>query len=221
MLQDWDWQTAEREFKRAIALNPNYVPARHWYSHYFVYLGRFDESLAESQRALALDPLDVGMNSHLGFHYWNARQYEPAIAALQKALAINQNHTLSHLILGLVYEQQGRYQDAIAEMQKGRELGGGDWRGMMGHMYAVAGQRGEAEKLVAELLEERKHKYISPFNIARIYAGLGEKDQAFAWLEKAYDERDSSLTNIKIDPQFDRLHADAHFADLLRRMGLE
>jgi serine/threonine-protein kinase len=220
MLQEWDWKTAEREFKRAIELNPNYVPARHWYSHYFVYQGRFDESLVESRRALALDPIDVGINFHLGFHYFNARQYDQAIAAFQKTLGINKNHSDTHFLLGAVYEQQGRYQEAIAEMQKSNELGSPDMRGWIGHLYASAGQRGEAEKILAQLLEESKRKHVSPVSIAIIYAGLGQPDQTFAWLEKAYTERDSSLTNLKVDPRNDSLRSDSRFADLLRRIGL-
>jgi serine/threonine-protein kinase len=220
MLQEWDWKTAEREFKRAIALNPNYVPARHWYSHYLIYLGRIDESLVESQRALELDPLDVGINHHLGFHYFYARQYDQAVAQLQKTLDMNRNHTDTHGILGGVYEQQGRYQEAIAEMQKIKELGGEDARWMMGHMYASSGRSGEAEKLLAQLQEEAKHRHVSPFGIAMIHEGLGQKDQAFAWLEKAYTEHDSSLTNLKADPRVDSLRADSRFTDLLRRMGI-
>jgi len=220
MLQEWDWRVAERELKRAIALNPNYVSARHFYSHYFIYQGRFAESLAESQRALALDPLDAGMNFHLGFHYFNARQYEQASAQLQKTLEINRNHEDAHALLGLVYTQQGRYQEALTELQKSKELGGPDHRGSIGYLYAVSGQRGEAQMLLAQLQEEAKHKYVSPYNIARIHTGLGEQDQAFAWLEKAYAERDSNLTNIKVQPDFDSLHSDPRFADLLRRIGL-
>ncbi len=220
MLQEWDWQTAEREFQRAVALNPNYVPALHMYSHYFIYRERFPESLAMSQRALALDPLDVGMNYHMGFHYFNARQYEQAIAALQKTLTLNRNHPLVHEVLGMVYEQQGRYEDAITELKKSRELGGDDYVGSLAHAYAAAGRRNEAEKQLALLLEDRKHKYVSPFSIARIYEGLGDKEQAFAWLEKAFTEHDSNLTNIKAEPRSDRLRSDPRFADLLRRMGL-
>lgn len=220
MLDEWDWKGAEREIRRAIALNPNYVNARHWYSHYLIYLGRFPESLAESQSALALDPLDVGMNFHLGFHYYSARQYDQAIAQLQKALDMNPNHSDAHTILGLVYEQKGRYAEAIAELQKNRQLGGVDQRGCLGHVYASSGQMGKARKLLDELQEEAKHTNVSPFNIARIYEGLGEKDQAFAWLEKAYAERDSNLTNLKVEPEFDSLHSDPRFTDLLQRIGV-
>ncbi len=218
--QEWDWQTAEREFQRAIALNPNYVNAHHMYSHYFIYQGRFAESLAESERALALDPLDVAINFHLGLHYFFARQYAQAIKQLQKTLDIDRNYAEAHVILGLVYRQQGQYQQAIAELQKNAKMGGVDWRGILGNLYAISGQRSAAQKLLEELQEETKRKYVSPFGIAKIYAGWGEPEQTFAWLEKAYTEHDSNLTTLKVDPQFDGLHTDPRFVDLVRRVGL-
>ncbi len=219
---EWDWSSVEREFKRAIALNPNYVVAHHFYAHYLVLMGRLEEALAESQRALALDPLDVAMNFHLGWYYYQARQYDQAVVQLQKTLAMNRNHNGAHGILGHVYAQQGRYQEAIAELQKNAELGGIDTRGSLGHVYAISGQRGEAQKLLAQLQEEARHKDVSPYNIAKIYAGLGEQEQAIAWLEKAVVARDSNLTDpgLNVDVVFDSLHADPRFADLLRRMSL-
>jgi TolB-like protein/DNA-binding winged helix-turn-helix (wHTH) protein/Tfp pilus assembly protein PilF len=219
---EWDWAGAEREFKRAIALKPDFVPAHHWYSHVLISQGRFDESLAESLHALALDPLDVAMNFHLGFHYWNARQYDQARAQLEKTLTMDPNHHETHSILGLVYAQQGRYRDAISEWQKSMELGGWDKRGFLGYVYAVSGRRGEAQKLLAELLDEARSKPVSAYNIARIYTGLGDKAQAFTWLDRAIAERDSNLTmpGLKPDVQFDTLHSDPRFQELLHRMHL-
>jgi serine/threonine protein kinase/Tfp pilus assembly protein PilF len=219
---EWDWPRAEREFQRAIALKANYVPALHWYSHYLVFLGRFDESLVVSQRALAPDPLSVEMNYHLGFHYWNARQFDLAVMQLQKALAEKPNFSNAHGMLGTVYAIQGRYQEAIAEVLKSRSMSDNDNRGSLGHVYAVAGQRDEARKLLTQLQEEAKTKIISPYRIAMIYAGLDEKDQAFAWLEKAIAERDGNLTfpGLKVDTRIDNLRSDARFVELLRRMGL-
>jgi TolB-like protein/DNA-binding winged helix-turn-helix (wHTH) protein/Tfp pilus assembly protein PilF len=219
---EWDWPGAEREFKRTIALKPDFAPVHHWYSHLLISQGRFEESLSESLRGLALDPLDVALNFHLGFHYWNARQYEQASTQLQKTLAMNPNHPDTNGILGLVYAQQGRYREAIEKLQKSMELRGFDYRGLLGYVYAISGQRGEAQKLLAQLLEEARQKEVSPYNIARIYAGLGEKEQAFAWLERALADRDSNLTmpGLKVDMELDSLRPDARFADLLRRMGL-
>ena len=194
----------------------------HWYSHLLVAQGRFSESLSESLRALALDPLDGGINFHLGFHYFNARQLEQARAQLQKTLAMNPGFGEAHGMLGAVYEQQGRYQEAIAELQKSMELGGIDARGNIGHVYALSGRRGEAQKILRQLQEEAKSKPVSSYNVAKIYAGLGEKEQAFAWLEKALAERDSNLTipGLKVDVLFDNLRSDPRFAELLRRIGL-
>ena len=219
---EWDWAGAEREFKRAIALKPDFVPAHHWYSHVLISQGRFDESLAESLQALALDPLDVAMNFHLGFHYWNARQYDQASAQLEKTLTMDPNHHETHAILSLVYAQQRRYPEAIAQEQKSIELGGWDKRGFLGYLYAVSGRRGEAQKLLAQLLDEGRSKPVSAYNIARIYTGLGEKEQSFSWLERAIAERDSNLTmpGIKPDVQLDPLRSDPRFQDLLRRMHL-
>ena len=219
---EWDWEGAERRFKRAIGLNPNYANARHWYSHYLISMGRFDDSLAESRQALALDPLDAGMNFHLGFHYYNARQYGQAEAQLRKALEIDRNHSGAHDILGLVYGRQKRYQEAVAEMLRSRELGGMDNRGSLGHLYAVSGRTGEARRLLEQLQLEARHKPVSSYGIARVYAGLGETDQAFGWLDKAVVERDGNFSNpgIKVDHDFDPLRSDPRFAGLLRRMGL-
>ena len=220
---EWDWEGAEREFKRAIDLKPDLVPAHHWYSHLLLMQGRFDESLAESLRALALDPLDIGINFHLGYHYWNARQYEQASAQLEKTLAMEPSQPNTHGILGLVYSDQGRYREAIEELQKSMELGNKDMRGWLAYVYAISGQRGEAQKILRQLLEETKSKVVSACNIARIYAGLGEKEQAFAWLERAIAERDSNLTmpGLKVDTELDSLRSDSRFAGLLRRISLE
>ena len=219
---EWDWPGIEREFKHAIALDPNYVPALHKYSHYLILMGRFDGSLTVSQRALALDPLAVGMTFHLGAHYYRARQYDLAVTQVQKALAMSPNHTGAHAYLGFTYAQQGRYNEAIAGLQKSPERGVVDTRGDIGQVYALAGRRAEAEKLLTQLHEEAKHKPVSSYHIAGIYAVLGEKDQAFVWLEKAIAERDPNFTNQgpKVDVQFDNLRSDPRFADLLRRMGL-
>ena len=219
---EWDWAGAEREFKRAIALKPASVPAHHWYSHLLISQGRFDESLQESLRALALDPLDVAMNFHLGFHYWNARQYDQAAAQLKKTLTMDPNHHETHGILGLVYVQQQRYPEAITEWQKSVELGGWDKRGFLGYVYAVSGRRVEAQDLLDQLLKEAKSEPVSAYNIARIYTGLAEKEQAFSWLERAIAEHDSNLTmpGLKSDVQLDTLRSDPRFEGLLRRMRL-
>src|SRR5262249_22827238 len=118
------------------------------------------------------------------------------------------------------YAQQARYQEAIAELQKSREMGASDQRGKLGRVYAISGQRGEAQKLLDQLQEESKEKYVSPYNIAIIYEGLGDKEQAFRSLEKAYAERDSNIVHVKVEPDLESLHSDPRFGELVRRIGL-
>jgi tetratricopeptide (TPR) repeat protein len=141
---------------------------------------------------------------------------------LQKTLGLDQNHSGTHALLGMTYGELGRYPEAVAEIQKNHELKGRDLRGELGRIYALAGQRDKAQKLLAELQEEAKHKPVSPYSTAKIYASLGEKEQAFSWLEKAIAERDGNLTEpgLKVDRVFENLHSDPRFTDLLRRMGL-
>ncbi len=222
---DWDWNTAEREYQRAIALSPNYAEAHHNYAHYLVAQGRFDEALTESLRALAADPLDIGINFHLGWHYFRTRQDEQAVAQLKKTVALDPNYSGAHAVLALAYGELGRYPEAFAEIQKNQDLKGRDLRGNWGRIYALAGQRDKAQKLLTQLLAETQlpGKHVSPYNIAVIYASLGEKEQAFAWLEKALAERDGNLPDpgLKTDRLFDNLHSDPRFTDLLRRMGFQ
>ena len=220
MLWDLDWNRAEHHFRRAVELNPNDVSARHWYSHYLVAMGRFEESLAESHRAVALDPLDSAMSAHLGFHFIMAREYGRAVAQLERTLEMNPSSEMALGLLGAAYEQTGRYDDAIATYQKAMARGGADLRGYLAHAYAVSGRRAEARTILDELLEESRTKYVSPYNIALIYAGLDEADEMFAWLEKAYGQRDSNIVNLAVAPEFDAYRSDPRFVALLRRIGL-
>ena len=220
MLWDMDWNRAEHHFRRAVELSPNDVSARHWYSHYLVAIGRLDESLAESHRAVELDPLDSAMSAHLGFHFIMAREYGRAVAQLERTLEMNPSSEMALGLLGAAYEQTGRYDDAIAAYQQAMARGGADLRGHLAHAYAVSGRRAEARTILDELLEELRTKYVPPYNIALIYAGLGEADEMFAWLEKAYGQRDSNIVNLAVAPEFDAYRSDPRFAALLERLGL-
>ncbi len=220
---DWDWLGAEREHKRAIELNPGYATAHQWYSHYLLPMGRTDESLAESKLALELDPLSLIINLHLGWHYLYVRQYDKAIEQLRKTLELDPNFVLARLFLGQAYEQKAMHEEAIVEFQKAISLsrGGPVHVAALGHAYAVSGKRGEAQKVLERLIELSKRRYVPSYEISVIYAGLGDKEQAFAWLQKAYEERDSSwLLDVNLDPRFDDLRSDPRFADLVRRVGL-
>ncbi|MDQ6652177.1 MAG: protein kinase [Acidobacteriota bacterium] len=219
---DRDWPAAEREFKRAIELNPNYPVAYHWYAVYLMSAGRLDEALAQSRKAQELDPLSLPINMTLGWVLLIARHYDQSLEQLRKTLEMDPNFIPTHHRLGLLYEQEGKYDEAIAEFKQVLNLSAGKPLGIatLAHAYALAGKREEAQKNLAELQEMSKHRYVSPASIAIIYAALGDKDQAFAWLERADKANDLILVRLKVDPRFDSLRSDPRFADLVRRVGV-
>ena len=218
---EWDWLGAEREFKRAIELNPNYATAHHWYSDYLGEMGRHEEAIAEIKRAQQLDPLSLIINTVAGVRFHWARRYDEAVEQLRKTLEMDPNFAVAHHWLGQVYEQMGQHESAIAEHQKAIRASGGSSQAVaaLGHAYAAAGKRNEALRILADLNERRKTAYVSPYDIAVIHVALGEKDQAFEWLEKAYQERAAPIVVLKVDPRLDPLRSDPRFQGLLRRMN--
>jgi TolB-like protein/Flp pilus assembly protein TadD len=218
---EWDWPGAEREFKRAIELNPNYATAHHWYSNYLEEMGRHDEAIAEIKRAQQLDPLSLIINAVVGLRFRSARRYDEAIEQLRKTLEMDPNFAMAHFLLGGVYKQKGQYESAIAEYQKGRSASGGSVHllAALGRAYAAAGKRRKALKILGELKELSKRRYVSASFVASIYVALGEKDQALEWLEKGYRDRDAAMVGLNWVPTFDPLRSDPRFEDLLRRMN--
>jgi TolB-like protein/Tfp pilus assembly protein PilF len=219
---DWDWLVAEREIKRAIELNPNYSMTHLMYADYLRVMGRPDEAIAEIKRAQELEPLSLNANAVVGVHFYFARQYDQAIEQCQKTLDLNPNFAQAHLFLGWAYVQKARYEEAIAAAKKASSLSPSDLRTVsaLGHAYAVSGQTSEAVNILDQLKELSRQRYISPHDMAIIYTGLGEKEQAFAWLDKAYADRSWPLPLLKFDPRFYSLRSDPRFADLVRRIGL-
>jgi TolB-like protein/DNA-binding winged helix-turn-helix (wHTH) protein/Tfp pilus assembly protein PilF len=219
---DWDWSGAEREFRRAIELNPGYATAHQWYAELLSQIGRHEEALAEIKLAEQLDPFSLIINVVHGDALRSAGRYDMAIEQLQKTLEIDPNFAHAHFHLGMTYLLKGALADAIAEFQKAVSLSPNvtDYKGGLGYAYAVAGERAEARKLLEELKARSKQSYVPSFYIAGIYAGLGEKDQAIANLEKAYEQREQGLAVMKREPMFDPLRSDARFQELLRRMNL-
>ncbi|MGB7063270.1 MAG: protein kinase [Candidatus Zixiibacteriota bacterium] len=221
---DWDWLAAEREYKRAIERNPSYAPAHHRYAEYLSYMGRHEESIAEVKRATELDPLSLIINAVVGEVYYFARQYDQAIEASQRVIEMDPSFVVAHFLLAFPYAQKAMYDEAIAEAQKAMDLAGGRiplFVAQLGTIYSYSGKRDEAEKVLDQLHELSKQRYVSPFYIALIYVGIGQKDQAFEWLEKAYDEHDHALETLKVDPMLDSVRSDPRFTELLKRMGLE
>jgi TolB-like protein/Tfp pilus assembly protein PilF len=218
---DWDWAGAGQEFQRAIELNPEDSEAHHLYSHYFLYLGRTAESLAESKRALELDPLSVDLAFHLAWHYHYMREDDQAVEQARKALELDPNSSQAHLQLALAYEGKRMFPQAIAEYQKVRALSPESVLGLpeLGYVYAISGQRAEARKILDQLLGLSKRQYIPETSMAVIYQGLGQRDRTFEWLEKAWEGHAPGACLLKVDPRYDSLRADPRFQDLLRRMN--
>jgi len=216
MRHDWNWAGAEREFKRAIELNPKYERSHRWYANLLGEVGRFDEGIAEAKRALELGPLSL-VNSIEILYF--ARRYDEAVAELLKTLAEGNRDAQLHLELGEIYVQQGRYEEALAEMVKARVLVERP-RGLarIGYVYAAAGKRDEAIKILAEVKALTREHYDLDSYIAAIYAALGNKDQAFEWLQKACDQYEYGVSDLKVGPRWGSLRSDPRYTDLLLKM---
>ncbi len=220
---DWDWAGAASGFQRSIELNPSYATAYQRYSLYLMAMGRTNESLAQMTRARELDPLSISMNFSLGWRLYMARKYDQAIEQLQNTLEMDQTFALPRMVLGQAYEQKNAYPQALAELQ-GAVSASHDspqMLGALGHAYGASGNRFEAEKILAKLMEESKKRYVSPFYVAIVYVGLAENDKAVDWLEKAYRDRSNAIVFSKVDPQLDPLRSTPRFQSLLHRLAFQ
>jgi DNA-binding winged helix-turn-helix (wHTH) protein/tetratricopeptide (TPR) repeat protein len=221
---DWDWSGAEREFQRALALDPYDGSTHQLHGWYLIALGRTVEAQAEMSRGLEAGAGDDFSLWGLGMSFYFAGQYEKAVEQYRRAIAVEPKSHWSHLLLGWAYEQQGRFGEAIAELEEASRLFDRNPQVLaaIGHAYAKSGQRAAAQKILAELSETAKRRYVSPYDVATIHAGLGDREQTLNWLERAYEERSGWLAWwLKLDPKFDALHGDARFQDLLARMGFQ
>jgi len=220
---DWDWKAAEAEFKRALALNPNYATAHYWYGELMGWLGRFEESIQEMKRALELDPVSLIINTGLGFIYYRARQPDQAIAQFYKTLEMDPNFALAHLELGITYIPKNKYSEAIGEITKARELSGNvAWMSAtLGKAYAAAGKLEEVKRIFEELKARSQVQYVSPYSMARLFEAMGDTDKFFEFMNKAYEERSDWMIKLKGDPFNDPYLSDPRYQALLKKMGLE
>ena len=220
---DWDWAAAGTGFRHSIELNPSYATAYQRYSLYLMALGQTQESLAQMNRARDLDPLSISMNFSLGWRLYMAGQYDQAIEQLRNTLDMDPNFILPRIVLGQAYEQKGAYPQAIAELQKAVSIAPDSppILGALGHAYGLAGMKPEAEKILSQLTELNRKRYVSPFYIAIVYAGLHENAKALDWLERAYADRSNAIIFLRVDPELEGLRFDPRFQNLLRRLGLE
>ncbi|HXE75512.1 MAG TPA: winged helix-turn-helix domain-containing protein [Candidatus Xenobia bacterium] len=219
---EWDWKTAEKEFQRALELNSNYASAHQWYAELLWATQRPDPAYAQIQRAQELDPLSLVIQVSVGRHYYYQHDFERAIREFRDSIEMAPNFFLGHLYLGLAYSQVNRPEEAIVEFERALETSGHSPLALAALAYARAraGHKAEAGELLNRLRAQARTRHVPAVYFAGVYTGLGDKDQAFGWLEKAYEERSDYLVYLQIEPTFDPLHDDPRFRDLVRRLSL-
>jgi len=206
----------------SIELSPSYATAHQWYAWHLIVLGRSSEAVAEMRRAESLDPLSLIIGADMADILLIARLYDESIQQSRKTIEMDSNFPVAHWHLGLAYEQKGMFDDAIAEIQKAITLSGSSplMIAALGHAYAKAGKSNEANRILNELQKLSAVRYVSSYELAAIYVGLGETEQAFQRLERSYKERSFHLINLKVRPELAPLRPDPRFHDLVRRIGL-
>jgi TolB-like protein/DNA-binding winged helix-turn-helix (wHTH) protein/Tfp pilus assembly protein PilF len=222
MHYDWDWPGAEKEFQRAIVLNPDYATAHQWHAFNLMVLGRTEDSFAEIHRALELDPLSLIINTDLAELLYCARRYDEAIRQGKKTSEMDPGFALAHAFTGLAYLEMKQFAQAIAEFQEGARVSGNriDLWSCLAVAYALAGRSPEARTILQQMEKMSTQRFDMPVYLFRVYRALGEEDQAFFWLEKAFQDRDGSLILLAVDPANDSLRSDPRFQNITRRMGL-
>lgn len=220
---NWDWRGADREYRRAIELNPNYATAHSWFAEQLSRMGRHDEAIAEARRALELDPVSIFGSMLVAWILYFARRYGEAIQQASRTLDLDPAYATALRILGWACEETGRYEDAIRAHERASELTDRrpNFAGQLGRAYALAGRTADARDVLAGLIAESRESYVSAFDIAVLEAALGETGAALDWLDRAYQERSDHLPYIRVNPRLDVLRQHPRFQDLLRRMGLE
>jgi len=220
-MAEWNFTESEKEFRRALELNPNDAGAHQGYGGLLSYLGRFDEALIEVRKAVELDPLYITHGLVLGNVFYYRGDYDAALKEYKKVLDMDPNYWLAHGSLALTYGQKKMYPDAFTELQKVlASFPHSNATAALGQLKALSGQKDEARKIARELRQGSKTEYVSDYWVATIYAALGDNNQAFQLLENAYTARSQWLVQLKVDPRFANLRSDPRFQDLLRRIGL-
>ena len=218
---EWDWANADKEFKQALQLNPNLAMGHLWYGELLTNTGRLNDGLREAQKAQEIDPLSLIINANLGWQYYVAGRNDEAVAQLKKALDIDPKFSLARRRLEQVYAQMGKQKEAVGERERLLSLSGGpELAASIEEDFKAGGYKGVLQSSLAGLTELAKHSYVSSYSIADAYARLGDKDQAFAWLERAYTEHDSGLVSLGVDPIFSGMRNDPRFESLLKRLNL-
>jgi len=221
-LYDWQWQEAQGEFKRSLALNRSYPTANHWYAEFVMTMGRQVEAIAKMKSSQELDPLSLIISVAIGWAFYMARRYDEAIEQLLRTVELDPHYPVTYWILGLLYRITDRHDLAITAGEKGVNLSGGSplIRAALAHTYAISGRTNQANKVLNDLIALAKHKYVAPHFFAGIHIGLGDNERAIEYLEKSFEEHSHWLIYLHIDPSMDALRGSPRFQDLLRRVGL-
>jgi len=220
---EWDWATAEREYKQALELKPGDARAHNWYAGYLTYVGRFDDGISEAKRARDLDPLSLPINNALAGRLLAGSRYNEALQQVQETLELDAHFAPAHQTLGWIYLHSGKQEKAIREFQNALQLSGTEDTDLqldLGFAYAVTGKQDEARRILAKLEELHEQGVVPSGSVAILHGALGESNEAFAWLEKAYEERDPQLTYIKAGRRFEPLRKDPRFKRVVHRVGL-
>jgi serine/threonine protein kinase/tetratricopeptide (TPR) repeat protein len=219
---DWDWEGARQNFKRAIEHGPGYATAHHWYAEYLVLVGRMEEAIAEGKQALEFDPFSLVINTLFGWPFHYSGRYDQAIERYHRTLELDPNFMTPHFFLGLTFVEKAMYEEAITEFNRAKVLFGDSalMEAAIGHAYARWGKKAEVQKILAELEQISKQRHVPFYFLAAIHADFGDRDQAFHWLEKCFEERDMWLAFLKVDPIWNNLRSDPRFVEILNKMGL-
>jgi tetratricopeptide (TPR) repeat protein len=215
---EYDWKGAEIHYKRAIELNPSSIDEHIGYGLHLIGVGRVYEAIEEMKHGLEVDPFSISANSVLCIAYYSAREFDEAIAQVKKALELSPNDTVSLMVLALCYAGKGMYEEGISILQKLPNIP--LYATFLGYIYSKAGKKEETQRILDEILERSKHEYIQPNLIAALYGNLGDKDKAFEWLERGFEDHDSQNWCIKVEPMFDDLRSDPRWTDLMKKMNL-
>jgi TolB-like protein/Tfp pilus assembly protein PilF len=217
--QQWNWSGAEQDFRHALRIDPGNAEVRHYFAHFLLWANRPDESARECNRAVELDPFNPDLVSCLGWHDIHVGDFDGAVEWARRALTLQQDHPWALVIMGWAYEQKQMFQESLAALRK-TVINSALKTSSIAHVFARSGNRAEAEKILEDMLARAKTTYVSPYDVAVTYAGLNDKEHAFEWLNKAFDEHSAFMVYMSSDPRLRELRPDPPFQDLLQRMGL-
>jgi len=222
-LHEWNWESAEEGFRKAIALDKSYILAHHWYALCLTAIGKTNEAVTQMEKARELDPLSTRINADLGMAYLSAGRYDDAIGQEQKTLELNPKSSGARWIRGMAYQQKDSFNKAIKDYQDALALSPNNpnYLAALGHVYAASGNTAGAHNILDTLFVVNKQELVSPFFFALVYTGLNDKEKALEWLQKAYEEKSGSVRYLKMEPRLQNLRKEPRYIALMKKIGLD